>query len=177
MNLSNTNNTNNKNNINNKNNYLRKIIKLGNKFEYLFDYNLNIKKNNIDNPIKIKYKFCKEYELGFIEYKRTLSTYTDKKGKLLRQIYWRLHENYTETLNILNFLTCYYVIGLEDDGTSSNLSQSELDKSLKIILQTISDTNINIKYLYLFNEINKSYLLLIKFQLDLNNIDYDFDFF
>ncbi len=160
------------------NNYLRKIIKLGNKFEYLFDYNVN--KNNIENPIKIKYKFCKEYELGFIEYKRTLSTYSDKKSKLLRQIYWRLHENYTNESNTnesnidLNKLKCYYVIGLEDDGSSSNLTLSELDKSLNIILQTISDTNINKSYLYLFNEINKSYLLLIKLELDINNVDFDY---
>ena len=158
------------------NNYLRKIIKLGNKFEYLFDYNVN--KNNIENPIKIKYKFCKEYELGFIEYKRTLSTYSNKKGKLLRQIYWRLHENYTgsniESSNPFNILKCYYVIGLEDSGSSSNLSLNELDESLNIILHTISDTNINKSYLYLFNEINKSYLLVIKFELDINNIDFNY---
>ncbi len=158
-----------------KNNNLRKIIKLENKFEYLFDYNVNINKNNIENPIKIKYKFCKEYELGFIEYKRTLSTYSDKKGKLLRQIYWRLHENYTNESNIdLDKLKCYYVIGLEDDGSSSNLTSSELDKSLNIILETISKTNINKSYLYLFNEINKSYLLLIKLELDINNTDFDY---
>ena len=160
------------------NNYLRKIIKLGNKFEYLFDYNVN--KNNIENPIKIKYKFCKEYELGFIEYKRTLSTYSNKKGKLLRQIYWRLHEYYTDSsiesspIESLNLLKCYYVIGLEDDGSSSNLSLNELDKSLNIILQAISDTNINKSYLYLFNEINKSYLLLIRLELDINNTDFDY---
>ena len=66
------------------------------------------------------------------------------------------------------------MIGLEDDGSSSNLSLNELDKSLNIILQAISDTNINKSYLYLFNEINKSYLLLIKFELDINNIDFDY---
>ena len=107
-----------------------------------------------------------------------MSTYSNKKGKLLRQIYWRLHENYTgsniESSNPFNILKCYYVIGLEDSGSSSNLSLNELDESLNIILHTISDTNINKSYLYLFNEINKSYLLVIKFELDINNIDFNY---
>ncbi len=164
-----------------QNNYERKIIKLGNKFEYLFNFNINYTNQlDIENLIKIKYKFCEEYDEGFIEYKRTLSTYSDKKGKLLRQIYWRLHENYTGVFNNLtntntdeNKLKCYYVIGLEDDGTPSNLTLTELDQSLNIILNTIANTNINKSYLYLFNEINKSYLLLIKFELELDDvIDY-----
>lgn len=158
--------------ISNKNNPIRKIVKLASKFDYLINNFTN------SNCINIKYKFCKEFESGYIEYKRTLTTYNNKKGKLLRQIYWRLHENYIQNEMIssnLDFkLKCFYVIGLEDSGTPSNSSLEELDNSLQIILESIKDTNINIIYLYLFNEINKSYLLLVKFELKPEFIDWDY---
>ncbi len=168
------------NKIKEEENELRRILKLNNKLEYLFGQEQIINVNL--NPINIKYKFCKENDNGFIEYKRTLSTYNNKKGKLLRQIYWRIHEYFIEQSNNIddkfsNTLKCFYVIGLEDDGTPSNMSLQELNDSLQIIVESIQNTNINIKYLYLFNEIDKCYLLLVKFELELNNIDFDFDFF
>ena len=150
---------------------IRRILRLNSKFEYLFS------QNELMSPMKIKYKFCKENENGFIEYKRTLSTYTEKKGKLLRQIYWRIHENFIEQLNKDNKsirLKCFYVIGLEDNGSSSKMSLEELNESLEIITEAIKNTNINIIYLYLLNEIDKSYLLLVKLELDNDLVNFDF---
>ena len=54
------------------------------------------------------------------------------------------------------------------------MSLQELNDSLQIIIDVIQNTEINIKYLYLFNEIDKSYLLLVKCELEQNNINFDF---
>lgn len=181
--------------INNHNNLIRRMSKLYKKLELLFE---NYSNNDISNPINIKYKFCEEHENGLIEYKRNLITYNKKRDKLLRQIYWRLHESITHepllndyilnenivrknifenTFNNVNFddnytLKCYYIIGLEDDGKTGKQTLQNLYESLNIIYETISNTNIKLIYLYLINEIDKSNLLVVKFELQHHENNY-----
>lgn len=176
---------------------IRRVSKLYKKLELLFE---NYTNNDIINPINIKYKFCEEYENGFIEYKRNLVSYNKKKDKLLRQLYWRLHESiiyepvfnqfiinenilrkniFDNTFNNVNDninfkLKCYYIIGLEDDGENGKQSFQDLYDSLKIMNETISNTNIKLIYLYLINEIDKSNLLVVKFELE-NDDNYYFE--
>ncbi len=66
---------------------------------------------------------------------------------------------------------CYYIIGLEDNGCPSKISIEELNKSLDIIKESIKNTDIKIAYLYLYNELYKSYLLVVKLDIDTNEID------
>ncbi len=158
----------------------RKIIQLDKKFNQILDtynntcnntYN-NTCSNTIENAFKIKYHFGFEYDDGFIEYKRTLSSYVNKKEKLLRQIYWRISESVIHTNNKYPF--CYYIIGLEDNGKTSNQSKLEFDLSLQIILDSIINTNIKNKYMYLFNELNKSYILVVKLWIEDNNFNFNY---
>ena len=148
-----------------ENNY-RKIIKLDIKLNNIFE------NNDIDkiNPIHIKYKFSYEFDYGYIEYKRTLKSYRNKKDKLLRQIYWRMYESilFNNTTNP----KCYYIIGLEDNGCSSNLNINELSDSLNIIKESINNTDIILSYIYLFNDLNKSYLLVIKLYIEHSNFNF-----
>ena len=175
-------------NENNKVNIIRRLSRLYEKFELLFNTCLN---NTPMNPISIKYKFCFESVNGPIEYKRTLKTYCKKKDKLLRQIYWRLYESivYEPIINnnILNknimdkdifmelinssILKCYYVIGIEDNGQTGKININELIESLNMINETILNTNIKLTYLYLINEIDKTNLLVTKFELELEQND------
>jgi hypothetical protein len=152
----------------------RKIIKLNKKLSDIFEY-FTFQKIPFDikHAYRIKYLFNFEYDYGFIEYKRTLSTYNNKKEKLLRQIYWRISES-TEYSN-LDIPFCYYIIGLEDNGKASNQDIKELEISLQTILDSINNTNLKYKYVYLFNELNKSYLLVIKLWIE-DDFD-DFTYF
>ena len=119
-----------------------------------------------DNPIIFNYNFDKEIDYGFIEYKRTLATYHNfKKSKLLRQIYWRISESCINSLNL-----CYYIIGLENSGQYSNITTNELNKSLDIIIKTISNTNIKYEYLFLLDKNYNSKILIVKLYIE--NINY-----
>lgn len=153
---------------------IRKILRLDKKINEILDIIEKSKcfNNSLSNPFIIKYKFSTEYEFGFIEYKRTLSSYLTKKYKLLRQILWRLSESVV--FSQIKKPTCYYIIGLEDNGDTSYQNNEEFEKSLKIILDSIIDTNIKYKLVYLYNELNKSNLLIIKFWIEeeLNNFNY-----
>ncbi len=159
---------------------IRKIVRLDKKLSDIFDifdkFDANIfyqkELTTIKHAFKIKYLFSFEYDFGFIEYKRTLSSYNAKKEKLLRQIYWRISES-VEYINT-DMPFCYYIIGLEDNGKPSNQDEKELDSSLKTILNSIVNTNLKYKYVYLFNELNKSYLLVIKLWIedDFDNLNY-----
>lgn len=153
---------------------IRRILRLDKKITGIFELvdKSTCLNNSISNPFVIKYKFGIEYESGFIEYKRTLSSYSTKKDKLLRQILWRISESVV--FSQIKKPTCYYIIGLEDNGDTSNQNTEEFEKSLKIILDSIIDTNIKYKFIYLYNELNKSILLVIKFWSDeeLNNFNY-----
>ena len=119
--------------------------------------------NNYDNSITFNYNFKKEYAGGFIEYKRTLSSYANTKvDKLIRQIYWRIYEGIvTENINI-----CYYIIGLEDSGIPSRISKEELEISIKIISDAMKNQDIYHRYLYFINtELNYNFVI-VKFILD-----------
>ncbi len=175
--------------INNKkilspNKYSRIIKKLELKIENI----LNIGEKNVITPIK--YKFYWENDSGHIEYKRNLDSYNKKKEKLLRQIYWRIsqslehtyHNNYINKNINNNYINnndynydkyphCYYIIGLEDNGKSSFQTIKELEESLIVIKETISKTEIKYKNLYLYNELNKSNLLVVKLWIENDDLD------
>lgn len=119
----------------------------------------------IDNPIIFNYEFGKEIDYGFIEYKRTLIHHNFKKSKLLRQIYWRISESSSYSLNL-----CYYIIGLENSGIYSNIDTNELYNSLNIIKKTIYNTNINCEYIFLFDKNHNSKILIVKLYIE--NINY-----
>jgi cysteinyl-tRNA synthetase len=128
-----------------------KNISLSNFLKNLF---LIYEENHIENPIYINYLFNKENYYGNIEYKRSLLSYNNKTNKLLRQILWRISEN--KSVNL-----CYIIIGVEDNGSYSNLTSDELNNSLSIIKNTISNTKISIKYRFLINLITKSLILVV----------------
>jgi hypothetical protein len=150
-------------NINLENITIRKILSLDIKLNNIFN-SLIEKNTNSINPISIKYKFSYEFDNGFIEYKRTLISYDDKKDKLLRQIYWRIYQStlYLDDSNP----KCYYIVGIEDNGIPSKLELEELNQSLIILKKSIKNTDIRLSYMYLFNELYKSYLLVVKLTID-----------
>ena len=99
-----------------------------------------------------------ENDYGFIEYKRNLASYKNKLSKLKTQIYWRISEGLT--YNSQN--TCYYILGIEDNGKITNpISQDEITNSLNIINKSIDDSNI--KYIYKKIIYKDNPLLIIKF--------------
>ena len=122
--------------------------------------NIILKNTNI-----LEYNLYKEDDLGNIEYKRSIITYNNfiKINKLMRQILWRISEGF----KILNKKVCYYLIGIEDNGLSSNLTDIEIEKNKIIINNIIKNSNINciikeIKY-------KNNNILLIKFWLKNND--------
>jgi hypothetical protein len=99
-----------------------------------------------------------ENDYGFIEYKRNLASYINKLPKLKTQIYWRLSEGLT--YNSQN--TCYYILGIEDNGNIINpINQDEITNSLNIINKSIY--NSNIKYIHKKIIYRQHPLLIIKF--------------
>jgi hypothetical protein len=175
------------------NNLHQIFINLFNKFNsnnFINDYEKNGESRiceigQIDNPIIFNYNFDKEIDYGFIEYKRTLIYYNNKKSKLLRQIYWRMSEfsvaqqynkidkiykNYQKLNSNINHDLCYYIIGLENSGIYSNINTNELYNSLDIIKKTIYNTNINCNYIFLFNKEYNAHILLV--ELYVKNIKY-----
>jgi len=146
------------NNIITFDNYNQDIVNLHNIFDNLF---LNHKQNNYYEPVLFNHDFIPEVDTGFIEYKRTLVNYDVKTDKLLRQIYWRLSESFYYSFNF-----CYYIIGLDNSGIYSNINHSDLDASLQVIIKTIHNRNINLKYIYLFNKNFNSYIIICKLFID-----------
>lgn len=146
------------NNIVTFDNYNQDIVNLHNIFDNLF---INYKQNNYYEPVLFNHNFIPEVDTGFIEYKRTLVNYNTKIDKLLRQIYWRLSESFYYSFNF-----CYYVIGLDNSGIYSNINHSDLEISLQIIIKTIHNRNINLKYIYLFNKNFNSYIIICKLFID-----------
>ncbi len=142
---------------------LEEIKNLSEKINNLFKNNQT---NSFLNPIIFNYNFKKEYAGGFIEYKRTLTSYANLKiDKLIRQIHWRIYEGFvTDGTKI-----CYYIIGLEDSGLPSNISKEELEISLEIIKGALVNTSLVISYLCLNNSINNYNFLIVKFFLTDND--------
>jgi hypothetical protein len=139
---------------------LEEIKKLSIEIKKLFENN---ELNSFSNKIKFNYNFKKEYTGGFIEYKRTLSSYaTNKIDKLVRQIYWRIYEGLvTENVNL-----CYYIIGLEDSGVPSKITQEELEISIKVISDAMINIDLKFTYLYLYNSDLDYNFVIVKFLLD-----------
>lgn len=137
---------------------LDEIKTLSNKINNLFELYFV---NNILNPIQFNYNFQKEFNNGFIEYKRTLLSYitNDKIDKLIRQIYWRIHEG----LIVDNTCLCYYIIGVEDSGKPSFITDNELVESVNFILLNVKESEINFSYLYLINTNLNYKFVIIKF--------------
>lgn len=118
----------------------------------LYELFENIEKSSIDIILP------RENDYGFIEYKRNLTSYTNKLSKLKTQIYWRLSEGLV--YNSQN--TCYYILGIEDGGTIKfPITDEEIFQSLNIIDKSIVGSDIKYIYkkiLYLDNP-----LVIIKF--------------
>jgi hypothetical protein len=127
---------------------------------------------DLENPNKI-YKlhiddFPPEYYHGFIEYKRTLATYENKIDKLRTQILWRLSEGIIHNEKEM----CYYIIGLEDNGTfpKNSIDLTELIDSKKIIEQCIKQTKISMDYRYIqIENYNKNILIIRMWKSNENN--------
>ena len=112
--------------------------------------------NTLKNTINVH--LPNENDYGFIEYKRNLASYKNKLPKLKTQIYWRLSEGIT--YNSQN--TCYYILGIEDNGLITNpINQDEITNSLNIINKSIEKSNI--KYIYKKIIYQEHTLVIIKF--------------
>jgi GTPase len=85
----------------------------------------NIKVYN-ENVKILEYKeFGEEINCGNREYKYVLDNLTDKRiNKLATQMNFRLTEGNGE---------CFYLIGVEDSGKATGLSQYDLDQSIKVL--------------------------------------------
>jgi hypothetical protein len=158
-------------NNNNNNNYdidistqFEEIKNLSKKFDVLFDSNSHSDQSNTLKPIKFNYNFKKELANGFIEYKRTLTSYmsTNKADKLIRQIYWRIYEGLVTD----NVSLCYYIIGIEDSGKPSYLNDDELINSVNFVLLNVKDSEIKCSYLYLLNTETNYKFAVVKFWID-----------
>lgn len=158
-----------------------KINILSNKIENLFETSksyINTHKINTVDELKnipkvvFNYIYEKEIERGNIEYKRTLETYNEneKTNKLIRQIYWRMYEGVVS----VDKECCYYIVGIEDSGSPSFLTENEIFNSLNFISNTISETDLNYSYLLVQNTILGNIYLIVKFWPNVSNL---IDFF
>jgi hypothetical protein len=128
---------------------INKMFEIHYQLSELFE-NIVINTLNINLP--------EENDYGFIEYKRNLASYKNKLSKLKTQIYWRLSEGLT--YNSQN--TCYYIVGIEDNGLITNpITQDEITNSLNILNKSIN--NSNIKYIYKQVIYKDNPLVIIKF--------------
>lgn len=128
---------------------INKMFEIHYKLTELFENSEN-KILNLELPV--------ENDNGFIEYKRNLLSYENKLSKLKTQIYWRMSESITYN----STSSCYYIIGIEDDGTIiKEITNDELYKSLNIIYKCTEYSDI--KYDYREIIYKKSKLLIIKF--------------
>lgn len=156
-----------------------KINELSTMLDNLFEsnrsviINTNLENTNLNNIIQVNfnYIYSKELERGNIEYKRSLESYNqnDKINKLIRQIHWRIYEGVVN----LDKECCYYIIGIEDSGYPSFLTQEELNNSLHFILKCTENTEITHSYLFVKNTImNYDYIIIKFWPAQSNFIDY-----
>lgn len=152
---------------NNNPTQFEEIKNLAKKFDSLFEQT-NISTQyifpNESKPIEFNYNFTKELADGFIEYKRTLLSYSsnDKIEKLIRQIYWRIYEGLVTD----GVSQCYYIIGIEDSGEPSYLNVQELSESVNIILTNLNNSEIKYTSLYLTNTKLNYKFAVVKFWID-----------
>jgi hypothetical protein len=120
-------------------------------------YNLMGLFENLENTT-LNIDLPEENDFGFIEYKRNLNTYKLKYSKLKTQIYWRMSEGLTYNSQS----SCYYIIGIEDNGIiTHSISQEEILNTLEIINKCIN--NSDIKYMHRTVTYKNNQLLIIKF--------------
>lgn len=159
---------------------LDKINKLSNLLDELFlsnesiliksDYKINLLDDKTPQVI-FNHIYDKELERGNIEYKRSLESYNhnDKINKLIRQIHWRIYEGIVN----VDKESCYYIIGIEDSGHPSFLTQKELFNSLCFMLKCINNTEITYSYLFVKNTIlNYEYVIVKFWPFETNFFDY-----
>jgi hypothetical protein len=128
---------------------INKMFELHYELTEIFE-NIHINIFNAELPI--------ENDNGFIEYKRNLSSYKNKIQKLKTQIYWRISEGLT--YNSSN--SCYYIIGIEDDGNIiKEITDDEIIDSLLIIKKCVNESNI--KYIHKTIIYKNKSLLVVKF--------------
>lgn len=168
-------------------NEFNKINALSNKIEKLFLNSAQFVKSklveNIDavnkifdlsqssQSVEFNHIYDMEIERGNIEYKRNLESYNlnNKSNKLIRQIYWRIYEGIVST----GKECCYYIIGIEDSGMPSFLTNAEIFNSLCFIFNSIDKTELNCLYLFIKNTISNSNYIIVKFfPKNKNLIDY-----
>ena len=137
--------------------------------ELLFEDSIDINKmfelhyifsNILENEIKneIFNELSEENDYGFIEYKRNLLSYENKLTKLKTQIYWRISQGLTYNSQS----SCYYLLGLENNGKILNpISEFELSKSIEILNNSLK--NSNIKYIHKKVTYKSKYFILFKF--------------
>ena len=137
--------------------------------ELLFEDSIDINKmfelhyifsNILEKEIKneIFNELPEENDYGFIEYKRNFLSYENKLTKLKTQIYWRLSQGLTYNSQS----SCYYLLGLENNGKILNpISEFELSKSIEILNNSLK--NSNIKYIHKKVIYKDKYLILFKF--------------
>lgn len=107
--------------------------------------------NTLINRIKCKFpkfyiieiiddnvKFEPENDVGFIEYKRTLvGCDSSRMTKYATQMKWRLTENFKHNYAI-------YFIGVDDDGTISNLCDADLLESFMTFVSITKMVDVSI---------------------------------
>lgn len=121
--------------------------------------NLIISKNNL---ICLK----PEIESGNIEYKLRLDKKDDMGLKKTKsQILWRLNEGKKE----IGKYEAMYIIGINDDGSLSNISENELNISCEIFLKLLKDINCKVdkKENYV---LNNNFIIVLKISKILNDI-------
>lgn len=146
---------------------LYKINLLSNKIEELFlIYDEFVKLSSFNDinefnnypKFDFNYIFDREIERGNIEYKRSLESYNEnnKSIKLIRQIYWRIYEGIVS----INKELCYYIIGIEDSGLPSFLTNLEIFNSINFVSKTIENTDLNYSFLIFKNtKFNYNYVI------------------
>ena len=137
--------------------------------ELLFEDSIDINKmfelhyifsNILENEIKneIFNELPEENDYGFIEYKRNFLSYENKLTKLKTQIYWRISQGLTYNSQS----SCYYLLGLENNGKILNpILEFELSKSIEILNNSLK--NSNIKYIHKKVIYKSKHLILFKF--------------
>jgi hypothetical protein len=111
-----------------------------------------------DNICDLKLVLPEENDYGFIEYKRSFLSYENKLSKLKTQIYWRMSQG----LRYNSQSSCYYLLGLENDGTIiKEISNLDFSKSIEILKKCIFESNIKFFSKKVF--MKDKYFILIKF--------------
>lgn len=112
------------------------ILKIKNKYPKLY----------IREIIDDKLVFNEEKDYGFVEYKRILTDFDEKRAqKYATQMRWRILQNSK------NQCATYY-IGVDDDGTITGLTESEIEECIKnivLVATTINASIVDVKIVHI----------------------------